>query len=232
MKEVAFSYLLACICVLPVAVAAHAQLRVSPVACEGSQPALSARGNNIRVQITSDGNILTSSDRNAWTEQRPIRTFFRAVTYGAGLFVAVGGSYADASGIIMTSHDGTNWIRRNAQNKTIFHGVAYGSDVFVAVGDAGKIFTSQNGICWKERSSGTAALLAAVAFGNGLFVAGGESGTIATSTNGIHWMCQSLTPPVYVGRILFHDGQFVTPNHELTFTSSNGHKRVHCDPRK
>jgi hypothetical protein len=59
------------------------------------------------------------------------------VTYGNGLFVAVG-----EDGIILTSPDGVNWTRQIPPTGNWLYGVTYGNGTFVAVGDRGIILTS------------------------------------------------------------------------------------------
>jgi hypothetical protein len=145
------------------------------------------------------------------------------MTYGHGLFAAVGGSYFDVPGVVMTSRDGITWVRRNPPDKSNLYGVTFGYGLFVAVGDAGAICTSVDGVTWKRQRSGVSStLLAAVASGNGVFVAGGESGAIVTSTNGVHWKAAGLRAPVYVGRIRFYDGVFTANTGGAAFTSTNG----------
>jgi hypothetical protein len=52
------------------------------------------------------------------------------VTYGNGLFVAVG-----EDGAILTSPDGVSWTRRTSGGNLLY-GVTYGNGTFVAVGEA------------------------------------------------------------------------------------------------
>ena len=59
------------------------------------------------------------------------------MTYGNGLFVAVGGS-----GTILTSPDGVTWTARTSGTGNGLRGVAYGNNTFVAVGEYGTILTS------------------------------------------------------------------------------------------
>jgi hypothetical protein len=182
-----------------------------------------ACGNGIRVRLSYGGGILVSKDGNTWVEQQlPLHTFLRGLTFGQGVFVAVGGSYIDVPGVIMTSNDGIHWIRRYPQNRINLSCVTYGHGLFVAAGDAGTIFTSQDAIFWKKHRSGTSAALATIAFGNGIFVAGGESGTILTSTNGISWANQSLGDSLYVGRVFYRDSLFLAADSEAVFTSVDG----------
>ena len=181
------------------------------------------RGDGRYARLRSGG-IQTSEDKVVWTA-RPLvtRTFLRGLTYGRGLFVAVGGSYLDAPGVIITSRDGITWRERKVPGKNNLYGVAFGQGLFVAVGDAGAIYTSVDGVSWKSQRSGfSATLLATVAAGNGVFIAGGDSGTILTSTNGIHWMVATLGTPVYVGTIRFRDGTFIVEDRGATVTSTDG----------
>jgi hypothetical protein len=59
------------------------------------------------------------------------------VTYGNGLFVAVG-----EGGTILTSPDGVSWTRQTSGTYYPLHGVAYGNNTFVAVGEYSTILTS------------------------------------------------------------------------------------------
>ncbi|KOX88937.1 hypothetical protein BVI061214_02360 [Thermus aquaticus] len=110
-----------------------------------------------------------------WTLRNPGNTLF-GVTYGKGLFVAVG-----AKGTILTSRDGVSWTLRNSGTSRDLFGVAYGNGRFVVVGEDGTILTSPDGVSWTARTSGTSKLLNGVTYGNGTFVAVGDYGTILTS---------------------------------------------------
>ena len=96
--------------------------------------------------ITGYGEAITySSDGNNWQLESTMPTSFDgvggpyAVTFGAGLYVAVG-----ASNTIVYSVDADIWIRASdpgfsdAVNPNIL-GVAYGNGIFVATGRDGKI---------------------------------------------------------------------------------------------
>jgi hypothetical protein len=62
------------------------------------------------------------------------------VTYGNGLFVAVG-DY----GTILTSPDGVTWTPQTSGTSYSLRGVTYGNGLFVAVGDFDTILTSRTG---------------------------------------------------------------------------------------
>jgi hypothetical protein len=65
----------------------------------------------------------------------------QGVTYGNGLFVAVG----ELGGAILTSPDGVNWTQRTSGTRDDLYGVTYGNGLFVAVGEDGTILTSRTG---------------------------------------------------------------------------------------
>ena len=178
--------------------------------------------NTVLVRVTN-GRLQTPVDSTHWTDcSLAVRTFFRGITHDHGLFVAVGGSYFDEPGVIVTSPNGIVWTRRSSGTKNNLYSVAFGNGRFIAVGDSGAVCTSEDGIVWKAQRSGTGALLAAVAAGNNRFVAGGESGAILTSTNGVNWSRGNIGLPIYVNKIAFRAGEFVIVDRGRAFCSSNG----------
>ena len=196
----------------------------SSVACNfGGQCAGTVSNNGVLVRLNA-GQLQASVDATKWTDCRLTAiTYLRALTYANGVFIAVGGSYFDEPGVIVTSRDGVHWNRRSLPNGINLYSVAFGNGTFVAVGDSGTILTSRDGTNWKRRESKvTGILLAAVAFGNSRFVVGGESGTILTSTNGVDWTASRLGLSVYVGAITFSDGAFVITSARMIFKSTDG----------
>src|SRR5439155_8721492 len=92
------------------------------------------RGNNLYVRLNA-GRIQTSADGLIWLDRSAaIRTFLRGITYGNGVFVAVGGSHCNGSGVILTSRDGIAWLPQNFPNDVILYSVTCAQDLFVAVG--------------------------------------------------------------------------------------------------
>ena len=127
------------------------------------------------------GLIFSSSDGRTWTQKDSGMTFtyynyFTSVTYGNGVFVAVG-SY---SGNICSSSDGVAWSQNSVSPNNVFS-VTFGNGLFVALSDPGKIFTSPDGATWTQQNSGTNSSLFSVAYGNEYFVAVGDKGTIIIS---------------------------------------------------
>ena len=174
---------------------------------------------------------LTSADGIDWT-RRNISVIHAApysVTYGKGIFVAVGGQTSESSAII-TSPDGVNWTGRTVPGpETYLLSVACGNGAFVAVGrDA--ILTSTDGASWTPVTPpGYPSQYLAVAYGNGTFVIVGRSwddhsATIFTSPDGITWTQRSV-PSKEFGRglfgVAFGNGMFVAIGSKV-YTSVDG----------
>jgi hypothetical protein len=75
-----------------------------------------------------------------WTLRSSGGTSLSGVTYGNGLFVAVG-SY----GTILTSPDGVSWTARASGTSNFLNGVTYANGLFVAVGEAAPSSLPQTG---------------------------------------------------------------------------------------
>jgi len=140
------------------------------------------------------------------------------LTYGKGIFVAVGSYYEDAPSynwrpVVLSSPDGKSWTSREFPTNGATS-VAYGNGVFVAVGGLagpGNITTSSDGIAWTLRSAPeSAAFLHSVSFLNGLFVAVGQNASVLTSTNGIDWFQRRSTRAEYLYGTAYGNGTFVT----------------------
>ncbi|MDH5768012.1 MAG: hypothetical protein OEZ31_03530 [Nitrospirota bacterium] len=131
-----------------------------------------------------------------------------AVTYGKGLFVAVG-NYGSVP-ILLTSPDGVNWTKRdtsNFSNARTLLGIAYGNGTFVAVGRNAEgtnnlpplILTSPDGVNWTVRNPGSVeGMLYGIAYGKGTYIAVGASSPswgspiIHTSPDGVNWTAMKL----------------------------------------
>ncbi len=118
-----------------------------------------------------------------WTARTGVH---RAVTYGGGLFVAVGDN-----GSIRTSPDGADWTPRPSGTNNDLYAVVHGNGRFVAVG-FGRTLTSADGVSWSEGDG--YANLYAVTYANNLFVAVGQNECcldrltlLLTSPDGSNW---------------------------------------------
>jgi uncharacterized repeat protein (TIGR02543 family) len=145
------------------------------------------------VAVTRAGLASSSSDVLTWKTGYPLNDylFLWGVTYGNGLYVAVGNKIDDRIGAIYTSTTNEEydiWTDRNVTTPSVLKGVTYGNQRFVAVGQSGTILFSNDGVSWTSSNSGTAADLQGVKYLNGKFVSWARDGkTILTSVDGTSW---------------------------------------------
>jgi len=141
-----------------------------------------------------------------------------SVTYGDGLYVAVG-----ESGTLTTSTDGTTWTSRTSGfGTTYISGVTYGDGLYVAVGSSGTMTTSPDGITWTTRTSGFGTTdIYGVTYGDGLYVAVGRSGILTTSPDGITWTTRtSGFGTTYIYDVTYGDGLYVAVGRDGKLTTS------------
>ena len=121
-----------------------------------------------------------------WRNPLPQGNDLYGITYGNGLFVAVGNK-----GTILTSSNSVNWTAEYSELTTPLYGVAFGNGKFTAVGAGGTVITSPDGMIWGPGNSGTEFDLYGVTFGKGIFVAVGSNHainyTILSSFDGVTW---------------------------------------------
>jgi len=138
--------------------------------------------------------ILTSPDGITWTAiTAPASNFWKSVTYGNGLWVAI--SFSGVGNRVMTSPDGITWNIRVSAADHAWQAVTYGNGVFVAIGGQAvsglaPLMTSVDGINWILGSGISSFLWNSISFGNGYFVAVSEQRTIY-SEDGITWTNKS-----------------------------------------
>ena len=151
-----------------------------------------------------------------WTS-RNLGNPLQAVTYGNGLFVAVGWN-----GAILTSRDGVNWTWRTSGTREDLQAVTYGNSTFVAVGMHGTILTSRDGVTWTQRTLGADDWLNGVTYGNGLFVAVGYNGAILTSRDGVNWTRRTSGTREDLQAVTYGNGLFVAVGGGTILTSPDG----------
>lgn len=154
------------------------------------------------LQQTNSSNYLDTGAPTftAATVQGDVSPSLMDITYGNGLFVAVGSDTAASdstyNNFVITSPDGLNWTWRDVAPSSTsgyaLYTVCFGNGVFVAAGQNGYIFTSTDGINWVQRTNplGTSTHIMSVAYGNGKFVAvtnGAANVSIITSPDGVNW---------------------------------------------
>lgn len=98
------------------------------------------------VAVGYDGIIKASYNENSWENiDTGVNYNFTSITYGNGLFVAVG-----FNGHIFTSKDGVLWEDKSYGDYSLgFNSVVYGNGKFVVVGHDGVIFVSDEGANWR-----------------------------------------------------------------------------------
>jgi len=141
------------------------------------------------VETNTDGSLFTneiSSLGVAWNSlPAPAGTTndLAGVCTFSNNFYLVGGN-----GTLLSSPDGTNWIRLTSGTTNYLSGIAtYTNGLLVLTGNEGTILTSPDGINWTKRTSGTTNWLYRLRCVNGRLLAVGENGTMLTSTNGTNW---------------------------------------------
>jgi hypothetical protein len=168
-------------------------------------------GNNRYVAVGTAGEsmkgkgiIAISADGNNWKVQETGKAPLASVTFGKGLFVAVG-----QNGLVLTSKDCRNWQDKSIAASTHLMNVTYGNGVFVALGDTstnmievssekksytsehvqgdGVVLVSADGKQWKERYRLPKAFLRGITFGENGFVVVCDGGKVLHSKNGKEW---------------------------------------------
>lgn len=202
-----------------------------------------ARGNGVIVVVGSSSSgtdpynnfVVTSSDGITWTwrDIAPSDTTaytLNSVTYGNGLFVAVG-----SSGAIFTSPDGVTWTKRTAAISGNLNSVVWGKDKFVCVCDGAtgaSIQTSPDGITWTARTGAVATTTSTnqvvaydatrdmYAASTGNAFSGGTG--IQTSPDGITWTARNV--PSGIGNstgIVGLNGKFIARGSSSDLVISN-----------
>ena len=103
-----------------------------------------AYANNTFAAVTSQGNLLTSTNGLNWSSQ-PIDSgvWLVSITYGNGIWVVVGDQ-----GTILESPDLKTWIHATSVTANKLNGVLYNGTIWVAVGESGTIITSSDAQNW------------------------------------------------------------------------------------
>jgi hypothetical protein len=153
-----------------------------------------------------------------FSHPKPVGNDLLAVTFANGLFVA-GGSI----GTIITSSNGTDWIRQQTPITATLQAIAYGNGRFVAVGDGSAIISSPDGTNWVQSTiTGTQlSTFGGVVWGNGLWVAANEDGYTATSRDGINWSVSTNRSERF-SDVTFGNGKFVAVGNDSFFVSTDG----------
>ncbi|MEQ9301793.1 MAG: MBG domain-containing protein, partial [Cyclobacteriaceae bacterium] len=184
-----------------------------------------AYGNGIFVALESGGDnqVITSTDGISWTTTSSNVSGSRSsVTYGEGLFVAVGSS----ANKIMTSPDGVTWTARSVPGTNQWISVTYGGGQFVALSGFGpnQVMTSPDGITWTVIDEPIIVSWKSITYGNGRFVAVGDGSKALVSTDGVNWMAHDAATSARWTSISYGSGLFVAVSDEeaQVMTSPDG----------
>ncbi len=178
-----------------------------------------AWGNGIYLAVGSDqGTVYASTNGVDWTAQ--YMSFLQdmmAVSFGAGKFVAVGGT------TVCTTTNGIDWTPQVQLPSVYLYCVTYGGGQFIIGGYDGTIFSSPDGLTWAPQSSGgRTERLESVAYGNGIFVMAGSfrSDVLLTSTDGTNWIARyqnGASQSLY--EVAFGEGVFVVGSEVMVSTN-------------
>jgi hypothetical protein len=165
------------------------------------------------IYVLAASSILAADPLDQWhLRESPPDTYFTAVAYGNGKFVAVG-----ARGLAGTSPDGTTWtfqglvgFGRPLQAAAI----AYGNGTFVALAEPEGTLISRDGLVRTEGGPASVGVgsAGAITYGNGLFAAVCPPFKgVLTSPDGVEWAYRSLDLGNQANpcNIVFGDGRFV-----------------------
>jgi hypothetical protein len=105
--------------------------------------------------LASSLQVAQAQCSTTWTSRTSaIDNDWRSVTYGNGLFVAVGAS--GTGNRVMTSPDGITWTSRSSAADNAWYSVTYGNGLYVAVASTGtgnRVMTSPDGITWTSSTT-------------------------------------------------------------------------------
>lgn len=141
----------------------------------------------------------------------------RAVTYAAGLYVAVGQH-------IFTSPDGATWTERRNTMGNWLGGIRYGNGMFVGGGGCGWTIRSMDGLTWTRAANVTSqhcpsgAHRRSAAFGNGQFALAGDDRVVHVSTDAARW---TVLSGLGTSQVSFCDGAF-RPSADCPTSASTG----------
>jgi hypothetical protein len=185
--------------------------------------------------------VATSVDGTHWSASNlPTNAPLASVTYGNGLFVAVGSGVVQGNlGTVLSSPDGLNWTVRpsglpfnpvtdpNTLEEFKFLSVGYGGGKFIAWGYARYIqpayasftITSTDGLHWTGQ--GTANTMIALTYGQDQFVET-RGGSVLTSPAGVSWTPRTTGTGYSLYSLVYANDQFVAVGEGTILTSPDG----------
>jgi hypothetical protein len=161
------------------------------------------------VVVGDQGTVLTSPDGVNWhAETSSTTTLLNGITFGDGLFVAVGGSS------VFVSADGREWVERDPGPNDGMVAIAYGNGRYMGVGGGLlsrlNFITSTNLADWVVGGAATVRPLRSIAFGNGQFRIVGNGGEGAYTWDGSSWLTGELGTFLDLYAVTFGNGMFLS----------------------
>lgn len=175
-----------------------------------------------------EGYIQTCDNSGILKNQQIGSFIWYAITYGNGIYVAVGGDSNYQNGQATTSTDGITWTTpvKIQYGNYRWSDITYANGKFVAVGrgsDGAYSTTSTDGITWTTPIKTNVNQWYGITYGNNKFVAVGSDGAIATSTDGVNWTTPIKVCDYHLNGIIYVDGKFVA----VGSRTSDGVNSVH-----
>ena len=159
--------------------------------------------------VAGNGGLIRSSDGITWTASN-IVTGSGGVTYGNGVFMALGG----ISGQSYRSVDGISWSMsivpfQSGRGK----GLSYSNGLFIFLDTHpyGQVHLSTDGLNWISNTPTDLPNLRAVAYGGGQFVAVGDQGVLRHSAGGRTWEPATSGTTAELNSLAYGNGTFVVP---------------------
>lgn len=179
---------------------------------DNTRPLSVVRRENTTVAV---GRQICTATNGVWAAPIYSSQLLYSVTYGNGMFVAVG-----EGGAIRTSSTGETWTSQTSGTGALLSAIDFDNELFTVVGSNGTILTSTNGTTWIPRTSPITDAFYSVASGNGIHAAVGASGSIVTSTDGVTWTTQLSGVSSRLSRVSYGNGTFVAVGDNGTILSS------------
>lgn len=194
---------------------------------------------NLAIAVGSAGTIVVSRDErrqvvttnpngsSATNEVSTLGIFWQPVQHNLTIAdlqgVAVQGNLfvvTGSEGAILTSTDGTNWVKRNSGTTKFLSSVEPFPGGFVSVGDDGALLTSVNGLDWTVRNSQTTNWLYRARFLGGRLLVVGQNGTLMTSRDGVTWTRQATGTDRWLNDVHFINNSFYAVGNQGTVLTS------------
>jgi signal transduction histidine kinase len=176
----------------------------------GSQGGLMISPNTLtNVVWTNDfGTVITQAVSTLgiiWQaiEPRPATNDLQGVTFHDGRYYVSGDR-----GLVLSSGDGTNWVRHQTPTTRLLSGIVGFPAGVVATGDDGAMVFSAEGTDWVELPAFTTNWLYRVRYLNETLFAVGQGGVIYRSTNAVDWQMQSSGVTQWLNDVSWVGGRY------------------------